>query len=70
MRYKTSDRTFNFTTRNVNKDKIIDEKWPLLFGLLEEINNTSKAYGSKNAIEKEEILDIGRPVYRARFTRS
>ena len=25
----------------MNKDKIIDEKWPLLFGLLEEINNTS-----------------------------
>ena len=41
MRYKTSDRTFNFTTRNVNKDKIIDEKWPLLFGLLEEINITT-----------------------------
>ena len=41
VRYKTSDRTFNFTTRNVNKDKIIDEKWPLLFGLLEEINNTN-----------------------------
>ena len=38
---RTSDKTFNFTTRNVNKDKIIDEKWPLLFGLLEEINNTS-----------------------------
>ena len=41
VRHKTSDRTFNFTTRNVKKDKIIDEKWPLLFGLLEEINNTT-----------------------------
>ena len=41
MRYKTSDKTFNFTTRNVNKDKIIDEKWPLLFGFVEETNNTN-----------------------------
>ena len=24
----------------MNKDKIIDEKWPSLFGLLEETNNT------------------------------
>ena len=38
---RTSDKTFNFTTRNVNKDKIIDEKWPSLFGLLEETNNTT-----------------------------
>ena len=41
MRYRTSDKTFNFTTRKVNKDKKIDEKWPLLFGLLEETNNTT-----------------------------
>ena len=41
---RTSDKTFNFTTRNVNKDKIIDEKWPSLFGLLEETNNTTKLY--------------------------
>ena len=28
----------------MNKDKIIDEKWPLLFGLLEEISNTILLY--------------------------
>ena len=38
---RTSDKTFNLTTRNVNKDKIFDEKWPSLFGLLEETNNTT-----------------------------
>ena len=41
MRNRTSDKTFIFKTRNMNKDKIIDEKWPSLFGLLEETNNTS-----------------------------
>ena len=35
------DRTFNFITRNGNKDKIIDKKWLTLSGLLEETNNTS-----------------------------
>ena len=34
------DRTFNFITRNGNKDKIIDKKWLTLSGLLEETNNT------------------------------
>ena len=35
------DRTFNFITRNGNKDKIIDKKWLKLSGLLEETNNTN-----------------------------
>ena len=30
-------------------------------GLYENLNG--KAYGSKNALQKEEILDIGHPVY-------
>ena len=37
-------------------------------GLYENLNG--KAYGSNNALQKEEILDIGHPVYWATFTRS
>ena len=29
---------------------------------------TCKAYGSKNSIQEEEILDIGHPVYWAKIT--
>ena len=39
-KFETLSALRGLTTRNVNKDKIIDEKWPLLFGNLEEINNT------------------------------
>ena len=43
------DRTFNFITRNGNKDKIIDKKWLTLSGLLEETNNTNR-YSSVKGI--------------------
>ena len=46
------DRTFNFITRNGNKDKIIDKKWLTLSGLLEETNNTRHYTGGDEIISK------------------
>ena len=46
------DRTFNFITRNGNKDKIIDKKWLTLSGLLEETNNT-KNYNLRMNFNKD-----------------
>ena len=53
-----SDRTFNFTTRNWKEDNIIDEKWLLFPGLLEETNNTNAYNGFSVAFKTPEIFEF------------